>query len=560
MNAVPKILDAQGQPMRVSARAGGGDFAHAAASTVSQELASWFAPLRSGDGAYLRERDTIVGRARDTALNNGWIAGAIQRFEDQAIGADLRLRYMPDARLLGVDRDELAEWARDVERRFMAWATDPRALIDAGQRHTLSSLMGMMFSQRMVDGECLAVVHHLPGRHGTPFGTCIQGISTDRLSNPNRMPDEDRLRKGVEVDTYGAPLAYHIQAAHPGDVGIRRSLDALRWERVPRYTPWGRARVIHFYETGPNPDLSRGKSPLAPVLEKLRMIGRYESVELQSAIVNAVFAAFITSPFDHGILGEALEEDDTQDAMQGIGAYQSERAAFHDTRNITLNGVRIPTLFPGEKIESFAPGRPNATFGPFLQTSLRYIASALGQSYEQLAQDWSSTNYSSARAAMLESWKYLSARRKKFCAAVPTQVFALWLEEAVEIGAVRLPAGAPDFWEAFSAWTRCRWIGPGRGWVDPVKEAQAAGERIDNMLSTYEDEAAEQGHYWQDIVDQRRIEAREMADMAPAPRPSAPVDEDPDAADRAERQQQADAALDRYEQRMAALADRAATR
>jgi len=37
---------------------------------------------------------------------------------------------------------------------------------------------------------------------------------------------------------------------------------------------------------------------------------------------------------------------------------------------------------------------------------------------------------------------------------------------------------------------RARWIGPARGYVDPVKEAEAAALRMESMTSTLEDECA----------------------------------------------------------------------
>jgi hypothetical protein len=48
----------------------------------------------------------------------------------------------------------------------------------------------------------------------------------------------------------------------------------------------------------------------------------------------------------------------------------------------------------------------------FEQSLLRYIAATLGVSYEQLSRDYTNTNYSSARAAMTETWKFMQARKK----------------------------------------------------------------------------------------------------------------------------------------------------
>ena len=75
---------------------------------------------------------------------------------------------------------------------------------------------------------------------------------------------------------------------------------------------------------------------------------------------------------------------------------------------------------------------------------------------------------------------------------------------------IDLPPGTPTFWEAPAAWCRCIWIGPGRGWVDPVKEAQAADIRMQTGLSTLQDEAAEQGRDWEELLDQRERELAEL--------------------------------------------------
>lgn len=48
-----------------------------------------------------------------------------------------------------------------------------------------------------------------------PFGTAIQFISPYRLSNPDMQTDTDRIRKGVEIDEYGAPQAYWFREAFP---------------------------------------------------------------------------------------------------------------------------------------------------------------------------------------------------------------------------------------------------------------------------------------------------------------------------------------------------------
>lgn len=88
-------------------------------------------------------------------------------------------------------------------------------------------------------------------------------------------------------------------------------------------------------------------------------------------------------------------------------------------------------------------------------------------------------------------------------------VFELWLEESVNRGLIE----APNFYEKKAAWCRCKWIGPGRGWVDPVKEAQASQIRMESGLSTLEDECASQGLDWEEVLMQRVRELKRMREL-----------------------------------------------
>lgn len=106
------------------------------------------------------------------------------------------------------------------------------------------------------------------------------------------------------------------------------------------------------------------------------------------------------------------------------------------------------------------------------------------------------------RAALLEAWRYFNGRRRWLSDYWLREVYALWLEEAVNAGVIE----APDFYENKYAYVRCRFIFGGRGWVDPVKEAQAAAMRIAMRVSTLEQECAEQGLDWEEVLDQQKVE------------------------------------------------------
>jgi lambda family phage portal protein len=288
----------------------------------------------------------------------------------------------------------------------------------------------------------------------------------------------------VEIDANGAAIAYHFRQGHPGDAFTRP--DALRWVRVRREQAWGRPVVLHHFDKMRDGQ-TRGVSRLAPIIEKLRMEDHYGRVELQAAVINAVLAAFIKSPMDPEAISDMLTEDTT-----GWNAYNTDRAEYHSERGeIRMAGAKIPHLYPGEDIGTVPSARPAAQFGDFEAAVLRHIAAGMRQSYEQLSKDWSQTNYSSARAALIEVWRGWHANRGAFGQGFCQPYFMAWLEEKWDEGLLPRPANAPDFHENWGSYARTKWVGPGKGFVDPVKEVQASALRVALGLSTLEDEAAE---------------------------------------------------------------------
>lgn len=489
---------------RPRARAGLARAAHAAADMTSQELANFNPPLRSADAAYLPERRAITARIQDLVRNDGWTSSTLTRYVDQAIGAQFRVSYRPDWQALGLSFEAGAEFSEQVETAFRQYANDPRFYVDAAEQLNFAGLVGLAFRHRMGDGEAIAMMQWI-NRPWFKSRTAVQIIAPQRLSNPNDTADTDTLRDGVERNALGAPQAYWFRTTHPGDQLFGQS-DQYKWVRVSRRTPWGRPIVIHQFE----PDqagATRGKSGLATVVSKVFMTNKYAAAEMQAAVLNAVLAAYIESPLDHESLAEGLSDSKGSD---GIDAYNNSRLDYHEKNRVTLGGVKLPFLYPGEKIGMVDATRPNANYAEFEERALRYIAAATGQSYEQLAADYSKTNYSSVRAAMLDAWKFLSARRDAFGNHFCTPIFAAWLEDAVDLGVVKLPAGAPAFWEAYAAYTQCDWIGPARGWVDPTKEAEASVLRMGANISTLERESAEAGTDWRRNLQQRALEQREL--------------------------------------------------
>lgn len=518
----PALVAPDGSPLR--ARGAGTsagthvlDSPHHAASPISQELASWTPGLLSADREWGWDRDLTVSRIRDLVRNNGTAAGAVRRFVDHSIGAGLRLQAQPDYRALGITREAARELGQQIEAAWREYANDPLRRCDKARRTGIGGLMRLAYFDWLIAGESLTLPLWRPGLG--EFATCFQAVDPDRLSNPAGQPDGPELHKGVALSGV-EPVGYHIRKSHPSDAYFASAEDLLAWDYVPRETAWGRPSCIHFFAPE-RADQSRGKPPLAAVVQRFKMLDRYQNAELAAALLNAIFCAAIESPMDTEFLEEALS-----DGRDSVSKYQDARADFHADRKITLAGATIPHLFPGEKLSFPAAQRPAGNFPAFEQAVLRHIAAGTGQSFEQVATNYSQTNYSSARAALLDAWKSLVTSRTLFTEGWCRPAYLCWLEEAFDRGIIRPPKGAPSFHEAITAYTAGRWLGPGRGWIDPTKEAQGAQMRMDSAISTLEVECAEYGLDWEEVLDQRALEQAAMRERGLLPQRWETIEQD----------------------------------
>lgn len=476
-----------------------GATAHQAADLSHPDLRRWLPRRGSADSDLLPEMGTMVSRARDLTRNHGVANGALQTITDNVVGVGLRLSATPDYRLLGKDKEWAEEWSNQTESLFRSWADSMDC--DAGRSLTFDGLTTQVFRSGWLNGEGLALPLWMPER-GTAFATRLHVIEPDRLCNPIGEMDTATRRGGIEIDRYGAPLAYWVRKTHPGDAYLQPGANVnllTDWERIPAVTAWGRRRVIHAHDKERSGQ-TRGKTSLASVMRQFKVLGDFQNAELKAAVVNAMVAIVSESQLDQEGLLEMFGGD-TEKAQQYLNERGNYAVGFADP--MVMN---IPL---GDKLSGFVPTRPSTAFEPFVSAVFSHIATGLNIPYELLMKDFRKTNYSSARAALNEAWKFFKGRRAWLSTYWARPVYELWLEEAVNAGIIE----APGFYENRAAYTRCRWIGAGRGWIDPVKEATAAQLRMDSGLSTLEKECAEQGDDWEEVLEQRARERTRMKEL-----------------------------------------------
>jgi len=517
-----------------------GAVAHQAADLSDRALSTWLPPAGSADADLLPELGVLTPRGRDLERNNPMVAGVVQTYADGIVGPrGLRFSSKPDYLRLGKDR----EWAADLARLIEAlWREATESTdIDASRTQHMAGLTDNALRGVLVSGGALALPRwDAAGRRGSRFKTYFQLVEIDRLSNPQEAPDSDRLRGGIEFDREGAPVAYYIRKAHPGDahlagqslwpfarrqrttpggamLGTANRILAYEWERIPARTPWGRPRVLHLFRKT-RPGQSRGKTFMTPIMKKLKMLDHYQQTELRAAIVNALIAAFIRTPLPEEAVNEMFGGA-ANAADMGVAEFMNALVAQRQAGQPALQGGAIFHLLPGESLESFNPNRPGGTYGPFVDKLLSEVAVGFNLAPSIFLKDFRQNNYSSARADALESWRFFRGYTQFLASYWTGAMLRLFMEEWVNDGL--LPIDPEDYYKFPAAYCRGRWDGPPRGNIDPVKEATADKIKLENGSTTLEDVCAKNGDDWEEVQDQQaRERARAQKLGIPQPPPT----------------------------------------
>ncbi|ENZ5742914.1 putative portal protein [Erwinia phage pEp_SNUABM_08] len=481
------------------------------AKIMSREMARWQPYGGSPDMLVNGAKKITDDRSRDAMMNDGYLSGVLHSTRDSIVGASYRLIAQPNVDVLKTidprfDDAWEEEFSMAVEGRFNLISESRANFLDATRRDNLTGLVRLGLASHVYSGEILFSGEWIR-ESDRPFNTAVQLIAPDRLCNPDNGPDELRLRRGVELNMWERPIAYHIRNGYMGDA--YSTVQQVSWQRVEAEKPWGRKMIVHVCERD-LPGQTRGLSEMVAALKQMRMTRRFQDITLQNAVIKASYAATMESELPMEMLAGAMGGNSIG-MEEYLGTFMSRLQEYMGgANNLTIDGASIPVLFPNTKLNMQQLGTPGGVGTEFEISLIRHIAASLGYSYEEFARDFSKTNYSSARAAMNLTHKRMQAKKKTIADRMASEIYDLWFEEDWNAGNLPMPVGMkPSILYAplvKQALTGCFWIGAGRGQIDEVKETQAAIMRISAGLSTYDKEAANLGMYFKDVVRARQKE------------------------------------------------------
>jgi lambda family phage portal protein len=447
-----------------------------AGAAVNRLTGDWSALNTSADSEILTSLRLLRARSRELVRDNEHASNAVRIVQNNVIGTGIGLQ----AQVVNA-RGKLQDTANDaIEKAWATWA-------DRKTCHT-AGLLGFADIERLVVGQLVEAGEVLVRKIKRPFGGskipfALEVIEADRLMDQYqtaKAPNGNSIRMGVEVDEWGRPVAYWLHPNHPGDYQFA-SFQPSKFIRVAA------EEIIHLYIIDRVPQ-TRGVPWFHAVLKRLHDMGGTVEAEIVAARASANIVGFIKAP-------EAGAGEDVQSGQRII---ESEPGTFKQ-------------LLPGEDFIGFNPSRPNSGLDPFIRFLLRSVAAGIGVSYESLSRDYSQSNYSSSRLALLDDrdlWRVLQGFVIRNFRA---EIHHDWLEAAVLSGELAFP----DFYSNRAKYEAVRFKPRGWSWIDPTKEVTAYRLAVRAGFMTVGDVISNTGGGIdaEDVFKARRQELDMMSDM-----------------------------------------------
>lgn len=434
------------------------------------------------------ERRLSSIRADDLYANDWAAKSSVNAVVTNSVGTGLKPQSSIAYQELGITAEEANKLQNQMEWLWDEWSGE------CHYRNTLSFdyLQGLAVRSLVRNGEFL----HLPVmelRPGNKFALKIQDIKPHRLCTPCDKRSDPLIRDGVEVTAQGVPTHYWVYSPRPSNIVLpEENYASADFQKIPAYVAH-RKGIFHIFMPEEE-EKFRGVSALSAGIKFFKHFNDAIDYELVAQIIAANFPVFIGM------------EKNSQELPYNV---EIEKTGKQQRYYQEINPGSILYGNEGEKPEILESKRPSQNFLNFCELVLRSAAASLGLPYEEVSKDFSKTTYSSARAAMLEAWKIYCVYRDFFRSHYCQPIWNMVMEEAYLRGYLKLPSGI-DFYRARLFLCNCRWIGPSRGYIDPLKEVQANVLAINNGLMTRAEGIAERGNDFDETVNQLEYEEKRI--------------------------------------------------
>ena len=310
----------------------------------------------------------------------------------------------------------------------------------------------------------------------------ISIVEGDRIATPSDKKNitDGTLHAGVHMDMRGKLLNFYVCKDAINNRNYKHSYNDFMTISADR--------CLWLANTH-RPSMTRGVTAFASSMQL------YEDIDafLEACIINAKMSVAHVMFIKRENGGADL--DGTEETTDGWGNDRTEQVISPGT---ILYGK------PGESASMIGSTMQMVNFGPFMKQLLRFAGISFGLPLEVVGLDFSDTNYSSARAAMLVAHKAHQRNHKTMVDNFLAPLMRWKIEQWIKEGLLNRPA-----YYSVAA-TPPRQIS-----IDPNKEMSAEVVKVQHGFSTNADVCSILGFDFDDVLQRRANEiskAKKAAD------------------------------------------------
>nr|DAP68852.1 MAG TPA: portal protein [Caudoviricetes sp.] len=416
-------------------------------------------PSSLGPGAAAASQlPTIRRRARDAIRNDPWAKTAINRLVSNAIGTGIQPHPQHADKNVRV---QLKKWWEEFVKD-----SDADGMLDFYGQQALATrcLFG--------DGESYGRLRLRKPSDGLAVPLQLQLLESDHLpvEKNESLPGGAQVINGVEFDSVGRRVAYHMWRQHPTDYP-RASNVAQSLTRIPA------DQIIPMFQVL-RPGQVRGVSELATVLLRLKSLDNLDDAVLFRQEVANLFAGFITRPEATGV---------NLDPMTGL-LPTMDGDGF--TPLSALEPGTLQQLEPGEEITFAEPPDAGNVYEGFMRHQLMAAAASCGLPYELLTGDLRNIGDRALRVLINEFHRHIE--QIQWLTVIPQFCQRVW-EAFIDALALSGVMPMPDYYRNRREYLRVRWVPQGWPYFHPVQDIAASVAAINAGLSSRSGKVLAQG-------------------------------------------------------------------
>ncbi len=411
----------------------------------------WRTNLATADQEILEDLDILLARSRQACRDDGFARSAQGGYRRYVVGSGITARSA--ARHPGTGKP-LEGWNQALDALWQDWIASPE-LCDTEKTCVFAEKQWLWCNELFAAGGVLLVENYRRMPNGV--GLNLQEIEAEQFDTVKTEHNGRRVIDGVEVDDYGAPLAYHVYVReHPLDDYASQSV------RVPA------ERARHLFRKD-RIRQKRGLPWMSTVLRKLRNLAMYEQYMAIKARTEAAYTGFMQRTGGGGPSGLPGE------IAKRIGAAGSGQPSAENSNEMRV--VVEPGVFPyvpqGHEVKFAPSSNPNSEYGNYVAQQLKGISAGAGLDLTTVARWYADGNFSSQRQAKLDIY----AETDPIQQVLFIQKTLQWVRQRfVTYAVTEGKLNAPGFLENRRwrrAYLQTDWQGPAKPPIDLAKYAAA---------------------------------------------------------------------------------------